>query len=86
VARIFGQRPKRQKHISALIGALATGCKAPGLYGKKPLRVQSLNSVLFFELSKLTSFNKSPTQQMLSKSEQIFQVDPDREPALTNAS
>jgi hypothetical protein len=25
----------RQKHINALIGALATGCKAPGLYGKK---------------------------------------------------
>jgi hypothetical protein len=28
---------ERQKHISALTGALATGCKAPGLYGKKPL-------------------------------------------------
>ena len=28
---------ERQKHIGALNGALATGCKAPGLYGKKPL-------------------------------------------------
>jgi hypothetical protein len=28
---------ERQKHISALIGALATGCEAPGLYGKKSL-------------------------------------------------
>jgi hypothetical protein len=26
---------ERQKHVSALNGALATGCKAPGLYGKK---------------------------------------------------
>jgi uncharacterized membrane protein YagU involved in acid resistance len=30
---------ERQKHISALNGALATGCEAPGLYGKKPLLV-----------------------------------------------
>jgi hypothetical protein len=30
---------ERQKHISALIGALATGCEAPGLYGKKSLLV-----------------------------------------------
>jgi hypothetical protein len=32
---------ERQKHLGALIGALATGCKAPGLFGKKtnqPLR------------------------------------------------
>jgi hypothetical protein len=29
--RIFGCRPKRQKHFSALNGAPATGCKAPGL-------------------------------------------------------
>jgi hypothetical protein len=28
---------ERQKHISALNGALATGCKAPGLYGKKKI-------------------------------------------------
>jgi hypothetical protein len=27
--------PKRQKHFSAFNGALATGCGAPGLYGKK---------------------------------------------------
>jgi hypothetical protein len=26
---------ERQKHVSALSGALATGCKAPGLWGKK---------------------------------------------------
>jgi hypothetical protein len=39
VAWIFGHRPKRQKHISALTGALATGCKASGLNGKKPLLV-----------------------------------------------
>jgi len=37
VACLFGHWPKRQKHISALIGALATGCVASGLYGKKPL-------------------------------------------------
>jgi hypothetical protein len=30
-ASTFGHRPKRQKHVSALNGALATGCGAPGL-------------------------------------------------------
>ncbi len=30
---------ERQKHVSAFNGALATGCEAPGLYGKKPLLV-----------------------------------------------
>jgi hypothetical protein len=29
--RIFGHRPNGQKHFRALNGALATGCKAPGL-------------------------------------------------------
>jgi hypothetical protein len=29
MALIFGQRPKRQKHVSALIAAFTTGCKAP---------------------------------------------------------
>jgi hypothetical protein len=28
---------ERQKHVSALNGALATGCKTPGLYGKKKI-------------------------------------------------
>jgi hydrogenase expression/formation protein HypE len=28
---------ENQKHVSALSGALATGCKAPGLYGKKKI-------------------------------------------------
>jgi hypothetical protein len=32
---------ERQKHIGALIGALATGGKAPGLYGKKTTQQQS---------------------------------------------
>jgi hypothetical protein len=45
---IFGHRPKRQKHIGALIGALATGCKASGLYGKKPLL--ATNYMLLFAL------------------------------------
>jgi hypothetical protein len=31
----FRPKAERQKHVSALIGALATGCEAPGLYGKK---------------------------------------------------
>jgi hypothetical protein len=30
MACLFGQGPKRQKHVSALIVAFATGCKAPG--------------------------------------------------------
>ena len=37
---------ERQKHPGALIGVLATGCKAPGFYGKKttqPLRGNSSN-------------------------------------------
>jgi hypothetical protein len=35
VGCLFGHRPKGGKHISASNGALATGCKAPGWYGKK---------------------------------------------------
>jgi hypothetical protein len=34
-ASIFSHKLKRQKHISALNGALATGCYTSGLYGKK---------------------------------------------------
>ena len=30
---------ERQKHVSALIGALATGCEATGLYGKKSWKI-----------------------------------------------
>ncbi len=32
---------ERQKHLGAFIGALATGGKAPGLYGKKTTQQQS---------------------------------------------
>jgi hypothetical protein len=32
-----GRSGERQKHVRALNGALATGCEAPGLYGKKSI-------------------------------------------------
>jgi hypothetical protein len=41
VALIIGHKPKRQKHVSALIVGFATGCKAPGF-------IQTINSPRIF--------------------------------------
>jgi hypothetical protein len=51
VAWIFGHGPKRQKHVSDLIVAFVTGCKAPGFLQTKKLRGNSLN-VLYFKFFK----------------------------------
>jgi len=36
---------RKSKHFSALNGALATGCKAPGLYGKKHIFKKDMKKI-----------------------------------------
>ncbi|MHC4459381.1 MAG: tetratricopeptide repeat protein, partial [Planctomycetota bacterium] len=46
MASNFSHRLKRQKHVSALNGALAPGCEPPGLYGKNSNDSQSNGGVI----------------------------------------
>jgi hypothetical protein len=60
VVYVFCFWPKTEKHASALIGALATGCEAPGLYGKKPLLVVCPTNKLQYSAQGLKGFCERP--------------------------